>query len=157
MCRNTGIMEIYVDELDREIIAILQSNGRASNARIARGIGVSEGTVRRRLKKLIADGVIEIIAVVDAERLGYDTEALVGVQVDPDKVMDVAARLGELPESNWVAITTGTYDVFMWVTLQSADQLGTFLREKLGVVSGVRRTETFVRLSLPKKSTSVDL
>jgi Lrp/AsnC family transcriptional regulator for asnA, asnC and gidA len=150
-------MEIYVDELDREIIAILQSNGRASNARIARGIGVSEGTVRRRLKKLIADGVIEIIAVVDAERLGYDTEALVGVQVDPDKVMDVAARLGELPESNWVAITTGTYDVFMWVTLQSADQLGTFLREKLGVVSGVRRTETFVRLSLPKKSTSVDL
>jgi len=157
VCRNTGIMEIYVDELDREIIAILQSNGRASNARIARGIGVSEGTVRRRLKKLIADGVIEIIAVVDAERLGYDTEALVGVQVDPDKVMDVAARLGELPESNWVAITTGTYDVFMWVTLQSADQLGTFLREKLGVVSGVRRTETFVRLSLPKKSTSVDL
>lgn len=146
-----------MDELDREIIAILQSNGRASNARIARRIGVSEGTVRRRLKKLIADGVIDIVAVVDAERLGYDTEALVGVQVDPDKVMEVAANLGELPESNWVAITTGTYDVFMWVTLQSADQLGTFLREKLGVVSGVRRTETFVRLSLPKKAASIEV
>ena len=106
-----------MDELDREIIAILQSNGRASNARIARRIGVSEGTVRRRLKKLIADGVIDIVAVVDAERLGYDTEALVGVQVDPDKVMEVAANLGELPESNWVAITTGTYDVFMWLSL----------------------------------------
>ena len=146
-----------MDELDREIIAILQSNGRASNARIARRIGVSEGTVRRRLKKLIADGVIDIVAVVDAERLGYDTEALVGVQVDPDKVMEVAANLGELPESNWVAITTGTYDVFMWVTLQSADQLGAFLREKLGIVSGVRRTETFVRLSLPKKAASIEI
>ncbi len=146
-----------MDELDREIIAILQSNGRASNARIARRIGVSEGTVRRRLKKLIADGVIDIVAVVDAERLGYDTEALVGVQVDPDKVMEVAANLGELPESNWVAITTGTYDVFMWVTLQSADQLGAFLREKLGIVSGVRRTETFVRLSLPKKAANVEI
>lgn len=146
-----------MDELDREIIAILQSNGRASNARIARRIGVSEGTVRRRLKKLISDGVIDIVAVVDAERLGYDTEALVGVQVDPDKVMEVAANLGELPESNWVAITTGTYDVFMWVTLQSADQLGTFLREKLGIVAGVRRTETFVRLSLPKKAANVEL
>tara|TARA_B100001123_G_scaffold143145_1_gene166371 strand:+ start:47 stop:529 length:483 start_codon:yes stop_codon:yes gene_type:complete len=148
---------VVVDELDREIIAILQSNGRASNARIARRIGVSEGTVRRRLKKLIADGVIDIVAVVDAERLGYDTEALVGVQVDPDKVMEVAANLGELPESNWVAITTGTYDVFMWVTLQSADQLGAFLREKLGIVSGVRRTETFVRLSLPKKAANVEI
>ena len=146
-----------MDELDREIIAILQSNGRASNARIARRIGVSEGTVRRRLKKLIADGVIDIVAVVDAERLGYDTEALVGVQVDPDKVMEVAANLGELPESNWVAITTGTYDVFMWVTMQSADQLGAFLREKLGIVSGVRRTETFVRLSLPKKAASMEI
>ena len=146
-----------MDELDREIIAILQSNGRASNARIARRIGVSEGTVRRRLKKLIADGVIDIVAVVDAERLGYDTEALVGVQVDPDKVMEVAANLGELPESNWVAITTGTYDVFMWVTLQSADQLGAFLREKLGIVSGVRRTETFVRLSLPKKAARMEI
>ncbi len=146
-----------MDELDREIIAILQSNGRASNARIARRIGVSEGTVRRRLKKLIADGVIDIVAVVDAERLGYDTEALVGVQVDPDKVMEVAANLGELPESNWVAITTGTYDVFMWVTLQSADQLGAFLRDKLGIVSGVRRTETFVRLSLPKKAANVEI
>ncbi len=146
-----------MDELDREIIAILESNGRASNARIARRIGVSEGTVRRRLKKLIAGGVIDIVAVVDAERLGYDTEALVGVQVDPDKVMQVAANLGELPESNWVAITTGTYDVFMWVTLQSADQLGAFLREKLGIVSGVRRTETFVRLSLPKKAASMEI
>lgn len=145
-----------MDESDREIIAILQSNGRASNAWIARRIGVSEGTVRRRLKKLIADGVIDIVAVVDAEHLGYDTEALVGVQVDPDKVMEVAANLGELPESNWVAITTGTYDVFMWVTLQSADELGTFLREKLGVVPGVRRTETFVRLSLQKKATSME-
>lgn len=144
-----------MDDLDREIVAILQSNGRASNAWIARRIGVSEGTVRRRLKKLMADGVIDIVAVVDAEHLGYDTEALVGVQVDPDKVMEVAGSLGELPESNWVAITTGTYDVFMWVTLQSADQLGTFLREKLGVIAGVRRTETFVRLALPKKSASV--
>jgi len=147
---------VPVDELDREIVAILQSNGRASNAWIARRIGVSEGTVRRRLKKLMADGVIDIVAVVDAEHLGYDTEALVGVQVDPDKVMEVARSLGELPESNWVAITTGTYDVFMWVTLQSADQLGTFLREKLGVIAGVRRTETFVRLALPKKSASVE-
>ena len=145
-----------MDESDRGIIAILQSNGRASNAWIARRIGVSEGTVRRRLKKLIDDGVIDIVAVVDAEHLGYDTEALVGVQVDPDKVMEVAASLGELPESNWVAITTGTYDVFMWVTLQSADELGTFLREKLGVVPGVRRTETFVRLSLRKKATSME-
>ena len=42
-----------VDNFDKNIIEILESDGRASNAEIARSIGVSEGTIRRRLKKLI--------------------------------------------------------------------------------------------------------
>jgi len=41
-----------MDETDRSIVGILETNGRASNATIARRVGVSEGTVRRRLKRL---------------------------------------------------------------------------------------------------------
>ena len=47
-----------MDELDRKIISLLERNGRASNARIARDVGVSEGTVRRRLKRLISEKII---------------------------------------------------------------------------------------------------
>ena len=52
-----------MDELDRKIIALLQMDGRASNAKIAREVGVSEGTVRRRLRRLIEDDVVNVVAV----------------------------------------------------------------------------------------------
>ena len=65
-----------MDELDRKIIALLQVDGRASNAKIAREVGVSEGTVRRRLRRLIQDDVVKVIAVPNLEKLGYATTAL---------------------------------------------------------------------------------
>ena len=71
---------------------------------------------------------------------------LLGVQVEPDKIGDVANNLSNLGEVNWVAIPTGTYDVFAWVTLPSAEALGLFLRNDIGSIPGVRKTETFVNL-----------
>ena len=141
-----------MDELDRKIIQILQSNGRASNARIARDVDVSEGTVRRRLKTLVQQGSIKIIALPDPEVLGYDTEALVGIQVDPDKIDEVAVLLVELKESSWVSVTTGSFDIFCWVTLPSSEELGNFLKAVVGTIPGVRRTETFVSLSVRKRN-----
>ncbi len=140
-----------MDELDRSVIQILQVDGRASNARIARDVGVSEGTVRRRLKRLIQDGIIKVSAFPDPEALGYDTEALVGIQVDPDKIDSVAVELAALQEATWVSVTTGSFDIFSWVTLPSSEELGNFLKSRVGTISGVRRTETFVSLSVRKR------
>ena len=64
-----------MDELDRSIIEILQKDGRGSNARIARAVGVSEGTVRRRLRRITKDGVVKIIAVPNLDKMGYSTAA----------------------------------------------------------------------------------
>ena len=135
-----------MDELDSKIIEILQEDGRASNAGIARRVGVSEGTVRRRLKRLVQEEYIQVVALPDPSKMGYQSQALVGVQVDPDKVDRVADALADLTEISWVAVTTGSYDLFAWATLQSAEALGIFLRTKVGVIPGVRHTETFVNL-----------
>jgi Lrp/AsnC family transcriptional regulator, regulator for asnA, asnC and gidA len=141
----------HMDELDRRIIALLERNGRASNARIARDVGVSEGTVRRRLKRLVQDKIINVIALPDPRKLGYESEALIGMQIDPDKIDQVANKVAELENTRWVAVTTGTYDVFAWATLPNAEELGRFLREKVGTIQGVRRTETFVNLAVKKR------
>jgi Lrp/AsnC family transcriptional regulator for asnA, asnC and gidA len=140
-----------VDKLDSSIIEILQSDGRASNAGIARRVGVSEGTVRRRLKRLIQDEFIQVVALPDPAKMGLHSEALVGIQVDPDKVESVADDLAGLKEVTWVAMTTGQYDIFAWVTLESAEALGIFLRTKVGSIPGVRRSETFVSLTARKR------
>jgi Lrp/AsnC family transcriptional regulator for asnA, asnC and gidA len=141
-----------MDELDKKIIDILQLDGRASNARIAREVGVSEGTVRRRLRRLVQDGIVKVLAVPDLDKMGYHTAALVGMQVDPGKVDEAADLVAALPESHYVAITTGAYDVFAWVALSSSEELGTFLRQRIGSIPGVRRTETFVNLSIKKRT-----
>ena len=141
-----------MDELDRKTVKLLQANGRAPNARIAREVGVSEGTVRRRLRTLTQDGVIKIIAVPSLERMGFASTALIGLQADPGAVDDVASSLAALPEVHYVAITTGAHDVFAWVALGSSEELGTFLRSKVGAIKGVRRTETFVNLSIRKRT-----
>ena len=140
-----------MDDLDRQIIKILEENGRASNATIARQVGVSEGTVRRRLKRLIGEKIIRVMAFPDPKAMGFESEALIGVQVDPDKIDEVADALASLTYTRWVAVATGTFDVFAWATLPNADRLGRFLRENVGVIPGVRRTETFVTLAIRKR------
>ena len=135
-----------MDELDTKIIEILQRDGRASNAGIARKVGVSEGTVRRRLKRLVQDEYIQVVALPDPAKMGYQSQALVGIQVEPDKIEQVAGDLSTLVEISWLAVTTGSFDIFAWATLPSAEALGIFLRTKVGIVPGVRRTETFVNL-----------
>ena len=140
-----------MDDLDRKIIELLQVNGRASNARIARDVGVSEGTVRRRLRRLVQDEIIRVVAVPDPDKMGYNTVALIGIQADPDKIDDVAERLAELSETQYVSMTTGSFDIFMWVALPNSEELGNFLRRKVGITPGIRRTETFVNLAIRKK------
>ncbi len=141
-----------MDELDRKIIALLQVDGRASNAKSAREVGVSEGTVRRRLRRLVQDDVIKVIAVPNLEKLGYGTTALIGLQTGPGRSDAVGDAIAEMEESHYVAVTTGAYDVFVWAGLESAESLGDFLRTKIGHIEGVQRTETFVNLSIKKRT-----
>ena len=141
-----------MDQLDRSIIEILQRDGRASHAKMARGLSVSEGTVRRRLTKLIDERVIRVLAVAEPEQLGYHTSAFIGLQVDPARVEFVATELTRLSETEHVAITTGSYDIFIWVNVASSEALAAFLHHRIGTIQGVRRTETFVSLETRKRA-----
>ncbi len=144
-----------MDDLDAKIIEILEKDGRASNAGIAREVGVSEGTVRRRLKRLVQDEFINVVALPDPLKMGLKSQALIGVQVEPDKVDLVAEKLSDLDAIKWVTMTTGTYDIFAWATLPSPEELGVFLRSDVGTIQGVRRTETFVNLATKKRGSGV--
>ena len=62
-----------MDELGRKIIQHLQKDGRAKNSDIARRLGVSEGTVRRRIKSLVDSGTVRIVAIPNLEKMGYET------------------------------------------------------------------------------------
>ena len=140
-----------MDNLDRTIIEILQQDGRAPNARIARTLRVSEGTVRRRLAKLIRERTIRIVAVAEPQQLGYHLSAVVGLRTEPSRAKSVATALAALSETEHVAVTTGRYDVLAWVDVVDAAALSDFLQHKADAVDGVRQTETFIVLDSPKR------
>ena len=144
-----------MDDLDVNIINLLQLDGRASNAKIAREAGVSEGTIRRRLKKLIEDGYLSVIAIPNLDRLGFATTAMIGIQTEPGMSEKVATTIAELEQAHYVAVTTGSFDVFVWVGTDTAENLGSFLREQVGGINGVQRTETFVNLSIKKRTSGL--
>ncbi len=141
-----------MDELDQDIIELLQANGRASNARIARKVGVSEGTVRRRLRRLTEENIVKVIAVPNLDKIGYTTAALIGLQTAPGQLDQVAEAISDMKEVHYLAITTGAFDLFAWVGMSSTEQLGVFLRTKIGSITGVMRTETFVNLDIRKRT-----
>ena len=140
-----------MDELDLQIIVVLQADGRASNAKIARAVGVSEGTVRRRLHRLFEEDIVHIIAVPNLEKMGFGTTALIGLETGPGKSDIVAESIADLDEAHYVVVATGPYDVFVWTALESAESLGDFLRTRIGVIEGVQKTQTFVTLSTKKR------
>ena len=142
--------DVVVDNLDGQIVHILKKDGRASNAHIARALGVSEGTVRRRLKMLIDGEVVHVNVSLDPAKMGLTTEAIIGLEVDPDKMDPVCASLAAFDEIGYVTLTTGAVDVFAWGRFSSTESLGLFLRSKVGKIPGVRRTETYMCISVRK-------
>ena len=140
-----------MDKLNKNIIEILKSDGRVPNSEIARNLGVSEGTVRRRIKIMIEEKVLNVYAIPDPKKTGYNEEALIGIQVDPNKLDQVSESIAEHEYATWVTRTTGGLDIFTWVTVPNSKELTNFLTYFLGNLEGVNKTETFISLDILKR------
>ena len=138
-----------VDDLDNQIIEILSLDGRMSNASIARNLGVSEGTVRRRLNILKDEGIINVKVVLNPNYLASETEAIIGMQVDLSLINEVVLKLNGINEIRWVNITSGSFDIFVNVSTKSLSDLLVLLQNKIGKIDGVKKIETFTTLDVP--------
>ena len=138
-----------VDDLDNQIIEILSLDGRMSNASIARNLGVSEGTIRRRLNILKDEGIINIKVLLNPNYLASETEAIIGIQVDLSVIREVVLKLNEIKEVRWVNITSGSFDIFVNVSTKSLSDLLVLLQSKIGKIDGVKKIETFTTLDVP--------
>ena len=142
-----------MDDLDLKIVDVLRHDGRASNSGIARQMGVSEGTIRRRLNRLIGEDLIEFRVTVRARGSERTIQSLVGLQVDPADLDSVLERVSDFDEVIFAASATGVFDLLVWVEAKSLDDLGSFLVEYVGKVPGVLRTESFIVLTVGKNAT----
>jgi DNA-binding Lrp family transcriptional regulator len=83
-----------MDDIDKKILNILQKNDKTQYQKIAEDLNLGASTVHYRIKKLIKDGIItQFSAVIDPEKVGYTTTAVIGLNVDPLKMHDIARQL----------------------------------------------------------------
>lgn len=150
-------MPLTLDELDRSIVAILQEDGRASNVVIARRLGYSEATIRKRLDRLLSSGVIRVAALLDPAKANLTTPIIVGIEVDLVVAQETAEQLAALPEVCSVKMVTGAYDLVVEAVLASHDQLLPFLVDRVAVIPGVKRTETLHVLKTIKQACEWEL
>lgn len=138
------------DGLDMQIIRLLQEDGRRPTAAIARDVGLPEGTVRRRIDRLLRERTIQIVAVADDEKLGLALHMLIGVQIDLQQVETIGSALCALPEVRWVGMTTGPYDYVIEGYFHSTRHFHDFLTTVIAQIPGVKRTESLTVLKLLK-------
>jgi len=138
------------DALDLQLIRLLQEDGRRPIAAIARDVGLSEATVRRRIDRLIREKTIQIVAVADDEKLGLALHVLIGVHVDLHDVEAVGSALCALHEVRWVGMTTGPYEYVVEAFFHSTRHFHHFLTKVIAHIPGVKRTESLTVLSLLK-------
>lgn len=135
-------MSSAIDPTDRQIIRELQTNGRRSNVEIARALGLSEATVRKRIDRLLNDGVIRITAMLDPTKLGWPVHVLIALRVEPGHLDTVGQQLAAFSTVHSVTLATGDYDLFVRACFPSNEGLLQFLTVDLAGIPGITRTTT---------------
>ncbi len=141
-------MKTKLDETDRRIIELLHESGRQTNTDLAAQLGLSESTVRKRIDRLLADGTMKIVAVVDPLRTEHNVIAIIGVQVLAPRLSEVGDALAKMNEFRLIGLTTGTFDFVTEAWFRSLEELQVFLTERLARIDGITRIETTTVLKM---------
>jgi DNA-binding Lrp family transcriptional regulator len=116
-----------IDPLDRQIADQLSRNGRIPNLELARQLGVSEKTVRQRIRRLMERDGMRVVAVFDSPPA--QSRLMMMLHSEPGQRFAVAARLAGLPEIDEVHLTTGAYELIAQASFESeSDALEFYVR-----------------------------
>lgn len=143
-----------MDEIDRKILARIQSDGRASYVEIGTAVGLSVSAVNDRIRKLTAQGVITGWGARVAPRaVGLDILAFVQVLLErPEHDTGFRAAIAALPAVQECHHVTGEWSYLLKLRVADTAALERFLGESLKTLPGIVRSHTVIALSSPKET-----
>jgi len=141
-----------LDEVDGHIVEAFRGNGRLSNAQVARAVGVSEATVRRRVHRLVDRRILKFAALTDPRRLGLAVEALIGLNVEPGSLDEVGRELATMDQVRFLGLAMGALDILVVARFPSLDAWLSFRSTELGRIKGIQRIETFQIVKVLKRT-----
>jgi len=141
-----------LDPTERGMIELLQQDGRMTVTDLAKTLGVTEVTARRKLKRLLSDGVMRVVATVDPFDVGYETPVIIGLKVAMGHLDTVAERLSALPQVRYVGASTGRVDLIVEVVVRTNLELADFLMGEISGIEGILDSETNLIVRIYKQS-----
>ncbi len=134
---------VRLDRLNMKIIGHLQE-GRKSFKKIAVALGVSENTVKARVRKLEAEGLLKIAGFVDPEAMESHQIVYVGVKLKDMNYPEKGREISRLKRVVSVGVVTGRYDLIVTVHLKADFGLLEFLGKELGRIDRIESIETYM-------------
>ncbi len=151
--KNTGeTKKRDLDRTDREIITLLQEDGRISNTEIAKRLDISEATARGRLKRLIDQGYIQIVAVSNPFKLGFGITGDLNIHVDMKKIDSAVAELVKLRELWYIVMTTGGANVNAEFIVETLEDLNDLVHNTISKIDGIIKVDTSIILKYVKRN-----
>ncbi|MGW6359409.1 Lrp/AsnC family transcriptional regulator [Streptomyces sp. NPDC055092] len=134
-----------LDAIDRDILQMLQMDGRASIRSVAERVHVSRANAYARINRLIDDGVIRGFgARVNHERAGQGASAYITLKIVQNSWRTVREQLRRLPEASHIALVSGDFDVLLMVHTQDNRSLRELVLTKLQAMPEVLSTRTLL-------------
>jgi len=141
-----------LDKIDCRIINLLQQDGRMSNTVIAKQLGIAEATVRTRVKRLVNEEFIRIMAVGNAQKLGFGIQGNIKIRLDIKKKHNVIQKLAQMKEVVFINLMTGSMDIDVDFIVKSLGELNELIYNKIARIDGLITTETSVLLEVIKEN-----
>jgi DNA-binding Lrp family transcriptional regulator len=136
----------HLDDWDRRIVEIMREDGRLPFSAVAARVGLDETTVRRRFETSSARGCVRTLTLVPAAALGFTSELLLDLSVDPERLHDVADRLTRFPGVRFVADTLNRGSLLCELIQPDVPALHSFLSDTIARLEGVRGWEASMEL-----------
>nr|WP_204997061.1 Lrp/AsnC family transcriptional regulator [Spongiibacter marinus] len=142
-----------MDEVDFRIVALLRRDGRMPYKAIAADLGLTEATVRSRVRRMEEADSLRVVAVTDYEAVGYSMMLAVGIQVEGRAADEVAEDLASFAQVFSVCQVVGTLDIEALAVARDQEDLNKLLSQ-LAAVPGVRKLEPSVALDVLKNQSN---
>ena len=147
---NAGLVDL--DRIERMMIALLQKDGRLGVQALARKLGVSDVTARRKLRRLLGEQIVQIVAAVDPFQVGFESPVIIGLKIDRARIDEIAMKLCKHPSIRYVAAATGNADLLIEVVAASNHELAEFVLVYLASLEGILDTDTSLILRIYKQT-----
>ena len=147
-----------IDSTDKQILQILQNDGRTTNSEIARKLKLTPSAVLERIKKLRKNEIIKGFETrLNADELGLTLTSFIFIKTDEKMgFTGIGEHIAKLNGVQEVHFITGEFCYLLKVYVKDTAGL-TSLMKKIGKISGVISSRTILALKLIKESLDLDL